>query len=91
MTEETYDKIEFVKEKWVLFAGGFLLLLIVGIFGLIISGVQDCDLISIKSGVVRTCDCQGFEVTVKSTANSGEQKTICLGRIVNKKTFQENK
>ncbi|MFC1722168.1 hypothetical protein ACFL0C_00800 [Patescibacteria group bacterium] len=74
--------------KWLIVAGiGIFLFVIVGI--LMLSGQLDCERTSIRGGVFQNCECQGFEVAVKSTTNSGEKKTICLGIIKDRIHYQE--
>ena len=76
------------KYKWYILSGVFLLfVLVMGILALL--GSLDCERTSIRGGVHQNCDCQGFEIAVKSTANSGERKTICIGRITNKNVYQQ--
>ncbi len=61
--------------------GGIVLFFVVVFFLMLLSGTQDCEITSLQEGVVQTCDCRGMVVTVKSTTNSREKKTVCLGRI----------
>ena len=62
--------------------GGIVLFFVIVFFLMLVSGRQDCEITSLQDGVVQTCDCRGLIITVKSTVNSGEKKTVCLGRIV---------
>lgn len=74
--------------KWYILGGAFLLsVLVTGILAL--TGTLDCERTSIRGGVYQTCDCVGFEVEVKNTTSSGERKTICLGKINNKQSYQQ--
>lgn len=82
------EKFKLIKENWMSATGVLTLTLFIIFLILIIAGRLDCELVSIKEGVYKTCDCKGFEVTVKSTESSGQQKTVCLGFITNKRTFQ---
>lgn len=87
MIQLPQHRFKFIKEHKMIFAG-----VIIGIIGLIIIilailGQLDCEDTQIREGVRKTCDCQGLEITVKSSTNSGEQKTICLGKISNPKTY----
>ncbi len=76
---EKEDKFEAIKEHKFAIIGGVVLFLVVISFILLISGRQDCEIVSLKEGVVQTCHCKGMVVTVKSISNSGERKTVCIG------------
>jgi len=79
---ERDKKWENIKEhKWAIF-GSVVLFFIIVFFLMLLSGRQDCEITSLQEGVIQTCDCKGMVVTVKSTINSGERKTVCLGRII---------
>ena len=83
------DKIRFLREnKWSV--AGLIVFIFVLIFVInLILGNQNCNITTIKNGVIQKCDCTGLEITVKSTESSGEQKTICLGRVSNKVEYQK--
>lgn len=81
------EKLEKLKEHWVVATFAGILGVLVILFLLVVSGAQDCDITQIRGGVKQTCRCIGMEITVKSTTNTGEQKTICLGVASGKKTY----
>ena len=83
------EKLEYIREHWVLSLIIVVLALTLIFFVLLISGRQNCEITSVRDGVFQTCDCWGFEITVKSTANSGTQKTVCVGRISNRQTYKQ--
>ena len=75
-------KFKSVREhRWAIL-GGFVLFLVVTFFILLISGRQDCEITSLREGVIQTCRCRGLEIEVSSTTNSREKKTVCLGQVV---------
>jgi len=78
---EREDKLKVIKEHKFAIGGGFLLFLVILFFILLISGRQDCEIVSLRDGVIQTCRCKGLTITVKSISNSGERKTVCLGRV----------
>jgi hypothetical protein len=77
-----------LEHKWSI-VGGIILVLVVTFFILLISGQQDCEITSLQKGVIQTCDCRGLTITVKSTTNSREKKTVCLGRVANVSRFRD--
>ena len=79
---EREDKLKPIREHKMVVLGGFVLFLIVIFFILLISGRQDCEITSLKDGVIQTCRCRGMEITVRSTTSSREKKTVCLGQLV---------
>jgi hypothetical protein len=80
---EKNKRWEDIKEhKWSIL-GGVVLFLVIVFFIMLISGSQDCEITSLQEGVIQTCDCRGMVVTVRSTTNSREKRTVCLGRIAN--------
>jgi|GEM_PF-4272419 len=82
-------KLKVVREhKWAIL-GGIAFFLVVTFFFLLISGRQDCEITSLQEGVVQVCRCQGLVITVKSTTNSKEMKTVCLGRIAELTKYKE--
>jgi len=86
---EKYDRWGVVKEhKWGIL-GGIIFLLVVFSFIMLYSGNQDCEITSLRDGVLQTCDCRGLTITVKSITNSGEKKTVCLGRVAKTTVFKE--
>jgi hypothetical protein len=82
------NKFKTIRAHKLAVAGIFVLLILLVIIILAIVGILDCEYTHIREGVKRTCDCQGLEIAVKSSTNSGERKTICVGRITSKKTFR---
>jgi len=78
------DKFKAIKDHKFAIIGAVVLVLIITFFILLITGTQDCEIVSLKEGVLQTYDCKGLTITVKSISNSGERKTVCLGRIKNK-------
>jgi len=81
---EREDRFKAVKEHKYAIIGGIFLFFIILFFILLISGTQDCEIVSLKDGVLQNCDCAGLNITVKSISNSGERKTVCMGIIKNK-------
>ena len=86
---EREDKLKAIKEHKFAIMGGVVLFFVVLFFILLISGRQDCEIVSLKEGVVQNCRCQGLPITVKSISNSGERKTICLGRVAERFKYKE--
>jgi len=86
---EREDKLKAIKEHKFAIVGGVVLFLIVTFFVLLISGTQDCEIVSLKEGVVQTCRCRGMVITVKSISNSGERKTVCLGVVADKVKYNK--
>jgi len=86
---EQEDKLKVIKEHKFAILGGIFLFFTILFFVLLISGRQDCEIVSLKEGVVQNCKCQGLTITVKSIANSGERKTICLGRVADRLKYKE--
>jgi hypothetical protein len=82
--DQILEKIRVIRENWIASLGVVLLTIVIIMFILILTGRLDCELTSLKGGVYQTCDCTGLEITVKSITNSGEQKTICVGRVQNR-------
>lgn len=81
LPEKEITKWDIIKEhKWAIL-GGVVFFLVIVFFIMLFSGTQDCEITSLREGVIQTCDCQGIPVTVKSITNSGEKKTVCLGRV----------
>jgi len=72
---------ETIKEHRYSILGGIVLSFVIVFFLMLLSGKQDCEITSLQEGVIQTCDCRGLLITVKSTTNSREKKTVCLGRI----------
>ncbi len=72
---------EAIKEHRYSILGSIMLFFVVVFFLMLLSGRQDCEITSLREGVIQTCDCRGMVITVKSTVNSGEKKTVCLGRV----------
>lgn len=86
---EREDKFKIIKEHKFAIGAGFLLFLVILFFILLISGRQDCEIVSLKEGVIQNCRCRGLTITVKSISNSGERKTICLGRVAERFKYKE--
>lgn len=86
---ERVDKFKAVKEHKYAIVGGVVLFFIILFFVLLISGTQDCEIVSLKEGVLQNCDCSGLDITVKSISNSGERKTVCMGIIRNKVKYTQ--
>ena len=82
------NKLNLIKNHKVLVLSIFLMLALLVVLVLAIVGALDCESTHIREGVKTTCNCQGLEIAVKSSTNSGERKTICIGRITSKKTFR---
>lgn len=83
----TVDRFRFIKENKLLILGLITLVFVLIFVVRLILGYQNCNITKLKGGVLQKCDCTGLEVTVKITSSSGEQKTVCLGRISNKITY----
>ena len=79
---ERVDKLKAVKDHKFAILGGMVLFFVITFFILLFSGRQDCEIVSLREGVIQTCSCKGLTITVKSISNSGERKTVCLGRVV---------
>lgn len=86
---EREDKFKAIKEHKFAILGGIVLFFVVTFFILLISGRQDCEIVSLREGVIQTCRCRGLTITVKSVANSGERKTVCLGRVAERFKYKE--
>ncbi len=86
--DKTYTRYESLKDHKYAILGAVLLILTVIFLIFIILGRFDCEITHLTEGVFQTCECSGLEITVKSITNSGEQKTVCLGRIVSSQKFK---
>ena len=80
--------IKKLKENKKIILLGIILAFTIVFFVLVISGKQDCEVVSLREGVISTCTCRGFEITVKSNAISAETKTVCLGQITTKNVYK---